>query len=336
LNPADLSVPTYSKAQMVAMALSRGHRATDRLLTDWEAAGLIDQPTKRGRGRGKGVLALWPESQLQLWLLLLSKRAQTSQVPNLCNIPVGLWLYFGDNYASIGQVRKCMRTWTERYGSSRGHQLAKQTARNLLADLPISKASKNLKAQLVSRMATALLTGIREDEDRRKLREQFLRGMDEPFNGSKKARALVDLVLLRLLASHHLSHQSLPNHLFQWARVWHLYNLRNYMQAHDSGDLPDVPGVDFDRPDFEKLILSACRDLMTSVGMALSINKEEVLPAPFFDPDAWKSGLREISVNSEVEATAIYLPDGRLHSKLRTVVTGEVVHHNRASKPQPA
>lgn len=313
---------------MVTLAHARGHRATDRLFTDWQAAGLIDQPAKRGLGRGKGILALWPESQLQLWLLLLSKRTETSQVPNLCNIPVGLWLYFGDDYASIGQVRKCMRTWTERYGSSRGHQLAKQTARSLLADLPVSKASKNVKAQLVSKMATALLTGIREDEDRRKLRNQLLRAMDEPFNGSEKARALVDLVLLRLLASHHLSQQSLPDHLFQWARVWHLYNLRNYLQAHDSGHLPHVPGVDFDRPDFEKLILSACRDLMTSVGMALSINKDEVLPAPFFDPDAWKDGLKGISVNFEVETTPIFLPDGRRHRKLHTVVSGEVLRSN--------
>ena len=328
MNLADLSTPRHTKAQLVALARARGHHATDRLLTDWQAAGLIDQPTKRGLGRGKGILALWPESQLQLWLLLLSKRAETNQVPNLCNIPVGLWLYFGDKYASIGQVRKCMRTWAERYCSSRGHQLAKQTARNLLADLPISQASKNVKAQLVSTMATALLTGIREDADRRKLRDQLLRATDDPFNGSEKARALVDLVLLRLLASHHLIRQSLPDHLFQWARVWHLYNLRNYIQAHDSGELPHVRGVDFDRPDFEKLILSACRDLMTSVGMALSINKEEVLPAPFFDPDAWKTGLKEISINFEVEATPIILPDGRRHAKLRTTVSGKVIPSN--------
>jgi hypothetical protein len=336
LDPTDLGTPKYTKAQMVAIGLARGHRATGRLFTDWEAAGLIDQPVKRGLGRGKGVLALWPEAQLQLWLLLLAKRTETSQVPNLCNIPVGLWLYFGDNYATIRQVRKCMRTWTERYGSSRGHKLAKQTARMLLADLPVSGASKNLKAQLVSRMATALLNGIKQDEDRRKLRNNLLRAMDEPFSASEKARALVDLVLLRLLASHHLTHESLPDHLFQWARVWHLYNLRNYMQAHDSGDLRHVPGVDFDRPDFEKLILSSCRDLMTSVGIALSISKEEVLPAPFFDPDVWQTGLKAINVNYELEQTPIDLPDGRRHARLRTVVTGEVVPNIQPSRNAPA
>ena len=63
---ADLTTPRFTKTEMIAAAVAEGHSATDRLLTDWQSAGLLDRPIKRGLGRGKGITALWPESQLRL------------------------------------------------------------------------------------------------------------------------------------------------------------------------------------------------------------------------------------------------------------------------------
>ncbi len=332
LGTAELTRPQYTRVQMVDIAASSGHHATERLLTDWQAAGLIDRPYKKGLGRGRGIVALWPESQLRLWLLLLEKRRQTGQVPNLCNVPVGLWLYFGDDYASIRQVRKCMRTWSERYGSSRGHKLAKQTARQLLADLPIATASKNVRARLVSEMASALLRGIRQNEDRRTLREQMLGAIDGHIHGYNKASAIVDLVLIRLVASHHLTHSDVLDHIFQWARVWHLFGLRSYVEALDSGKLPKMTGVEFDQPDFNRLIPSACRDLMSAVGMALTLGKEEVLPAPFFHPDSWKDGLGDVKVSHDIQASSILLPSGKPHMEIRATVAVQIDPTSRASK----
>jgi hypothetical protein len=312
---------------MVEIANSTGRPATERLLTDWQEFGLIDQPVKKGLGRGKGIAAIWPESQLKLWLLLLDKRRQTSQVPNLCNVPVGLWLYFGDEYASLRQVRKCMTAWAKRYGSSRGHKLAKQTARRLLEDLPRARISKNAKADLVSAMASVLLHGFERDSERRQLRDRLVKAAGIEFDESQKpnrAAAVVDLVLIRLLASHHLSDGSVPDHVFHWARVWHLFNLQSYIEAMDSGRLPDVPGVDFDRPDFNKLIPNACRDLMSAVGMALGIGKEESLPAPFFHPDSWKDGPYDTRVSFEVKPTKILLPRGQRYGHVQIQVTGQI------------
>jgi hypothetical protein len=312
---------------MVEIANSTGRTATERLLTDWQEFGLIDQPVKKGLGRGKGIAALWPESQLRLWLLLLDKRRETSQVPNLCNVPVGLWLYFGDEYASLRQVRKCMNAWAKRYGSSRGHKLAKQTARRLLEDLPPSPISKNAKADLISAMASVLLHGFERDAERRQLRDRLLKAAGITVAGREqpnRAAAVVDLVLIRLLASHHLSDGSVPDHIFHWARVWHLFNLRNYIEAMDSGHLPDVSGVDFDRPDFNKLIPSACRDLMSAVGMALGIGKGESLPAPFFHPDSWKDGPANTKVSFSVKPSPILLPSGQRYGHVEIQVTGEI------------
>jgi hypothetical protein len=319
----DLNTPRYTKAQLVEAAKAQGYSATDRLLTDWQAAGLLDQPTKRGLGRGKGIEALWPESQLRLWLLLLQKRSEITQVPTLCNIPVGLWLYFGDQYASLRQVRKCMRTWAYRYGSSRGYKQAKQSARALLADVPM-QASKNARADLISAMARALFQGISTAEERRHLRDRLIGSVMNAGVEQSAAAATVEIVLIRLLGARYLAKDDVADHILAWARVYHLFGLRSYIAAHESGSLPNVPGVDFSAPDFEKLITNACRDLVSAVGMAMSLGQGEQLPAPLFHPDMWKKDWANVDVQWHVEPVPILLPDGRQRARFQFTVSGNI------------
>jgi hypothetical protein len=316
----DLTLPKYTKANMLEAALAHGYRPTERLLTDWQAAGLLDQPTKRGLGRGKGIEALWPESQLRLWLLLLQKRSEITQLPSLCNIPVGLWLYFGDPYATLRQVRKCMRTWAHRYGSSRGHKQAKQAARTLLIDVPM-QVSKNTRANLISVMAKVLLLGISSQDERRRLREQLLGPVLSAGVGLSAATATVEVVLVRLLGARHLVDGDVADHVLAWARVYHLFGLRNYMAAHEAGSLPNIVGIDFSVPDFDKLIPSACLHVLTAVGMALSLGDGEMLPAPLFNPDKWKEGWSNIDVNWQLQPIPILMPDGRQRARLQITVS---------------
>jgi hypothetical protein len=330
----DLNTPRYTKDQMVGAAVAQGHRASDRLLTDWQAAGLLDQPTKRGLGRGKGIEALWPESQLRLWLILLEKRVTITQVPVLCNVPVGLWLYFGDEYAPLRQVRKCMKTWSFRYGSSRGHQQAKQAARALLADVTL-QASRNSKAALISAMAKALLHGISNDEERRRLRASLLSSVIAAGQVETVATAKVDLVLSRLLGARHLVQSDVPDHVLVWARVAHLFGLRQYMAALREGTLPNLPGVDNAAPDFEKLIQNACLHLVSSVGMALSLSTEERLPAPLFHPDLWKEGWTSVDLKWQVESPPILMPNGGQQVRYHVQVSGQIqLDSPTASLPQ--
>ncbi len=323
-NVVDLRTPRYTKAQLVGAAVAHGYRATNRLLTDWQAAGLLDQPTKRGLGRGKGIQALWPESQLRLWLLLLQKRAEVTQVPVLCNVPVGLWLYFGDEYASIRQVRKCLGTWSYRYGSSRGHNQAKQWARALLAGVPI-EGSRNAKADLISAMARVLLYGISTDEERRSLRARLIGSVLKAGGQDQSAAtATVDVVLARLLAAQHLERGDVADHILAWARVWHLFGLRTYMAAHEAGSLPNVPGIDFSMPDFEKLIPNACLHLLSAIGMALSVGHDEQLPAPLFHPDKWKQRWATVNVQWAIEPGPILLPGQRQRARLQIAVSGNI------------
>jgi hypothetical protein len=270
---------------------------------------------------------LWPESQLRLWLLLLEKRKETTQIPNLCNVPAGLWLYFGDDYVSLRQVRKCMTTWSQRFGSSRGHKVAKQAARRLLEDLPLSGLSRNAKANLVTAMGQALLRGIASDDERRELHARLFRAMGADAKnpaGSARGKAIVDLVLIRLLAAHHLNRNAVPDHIFEWARAWHLYGLHRYMQALDTGDVPVLAGVSFETPTFDQLIPSSCRDILSSIGMALSVQREDALPAPFFHPSAWKDGQGQVELSFQIQPSPILLPAGQQHAVLHLQVEARV------------
>src|SRR5438876_822928 len=88
----------YTANELLSDARRRGHKVSRRLLTDWVAIGLLDKGTDRGRGRGRGKEYTWPDEQRRLFLVLLDKHG-TVKRPVLANIPVALWLFFGDQHA---------------------------------------------------------------------------------------------------------------------------------------------------------------------------------------------------------------------------------------------
>src|SRR5262245_40363698 len=97
---------------MLQAARDAGFSPTGRLMTDWVSLGLLDQAHRRGLGRGKGTAATWPEEQLRLFLVLLQQRETVKRMISLCNIPVGIWLWWGDRFVPLGQARRALRTWS--------------------------------------------------------------------------------------------------------------------------------------------------------------------------------------------------------------------------------
>src|SRR4051794_29590144 len=102
----------YTADDLVRLAARRGHSgATQRLITDWAAKGLLDRPLSPGLGRGAGSeKGTWSERQAELFITLLDKRRETKQIPTLCNVPVAMWLYFGPAYVPVRQVRRALET----------------------------------------------------------------------------------------------------------------------------------------------------------------------------------------------------------------------------------
>ncbi len=143
----------HTRDDLLAIARSRGFNPSARLITDWIDVGLIDRPTKRGLGRGRGTIATWPDTQLQLFLLVLEKRdAGAKRVATLCNIPVGIWLYWGDTYAPLRQVRRALSTWSKANTGGRwaSERAAKDAARELVDQLADQSATDEDREHVIN------------------------------------------------------------------------------------------------------------------------------------------------------------------------------------------
>jgi hypothetical protein len=134
-----------SKLIPVAVVCRRA-RIEPRLLTKYVSLGLAAPPTKRGRGKGggRGSEAGWTKAQVELITEVAKRRKEGTRFPELCNIPVGVWLYSGGTWrprsddlagpidTPVEQVRRALRTWGKA-ASSRANKTTRirKTARKL-------------------------------------------------------------------------------------------------------------------------------------------------------------------------------------------------------------
>jgi hypothetical protein len=106
--PTICEATTVAAWKSVTQSARAGYEITVRLIRDWAQAGLLDRPRKRPAGRGRGSnQALYPANQRELLLTLLSKRAGNG-ISSLARIPVGIWMYWGDEYVPLRQARRAM------------------------------------------------------------------------------------------------------------------------------------------------------------------------------------------------------------------------------------
>jgi hypothetical protein len=139
----------YTKAQMLQAAAAEGLPANGPLFDRWITLGLLDAARAAGRGYGRGVLRTWPEGQLQLWRTLLSQRQRGVTRPRtLANVPVALWLFWGEDYVPLRQVRRALETYAEIGRAAPRHDY-REAARTLVRDLATPKADPHAKEALI-------------------------------------------------------------------------------------------------------------------------------------------------------------------------------------------
>ena len=129
-----------------------GFAPSKRLLSDWVSLGLLDQSTRRGLGRGKGTEATWPQQQLNLFLALLEKHPTVSHIAPLCNLPVFLWLWFGDEFVPTRQARRALMTW----GGANRHSSSWRAARAAAVTLAGQFAHPDANERALERFITAI------------------------------------------------------------------------------------------------------------------------------------------------------------------------------------
>jgi hypothetical protein len=285
---------TYTKADLLAQARAAGSPVSRRLIDDWVAKGLLDRPHVQGLGRGKGTTAVWLENQRRLFLLLLNKRGELKQTSGrsrvLPNIPVALWLYFGDDYVPLRQVRRALRTYCEAWRQSQpgterkphwtarspaaSRRRSEATARRLIGLLVPPNLSRARRAELRRELVDAGANLDYEHElDRDRLLAVTSRVLD-PDNidrsvGPTEARVTPEnwtrTIEARLTALQNLD--AIDNSTFEDVRVIHNNTLAAY--SHRQPDLardPDI-GKLFEPLTFEALANNACVELLTGLGM---------------------------------------------------------------------
>jgi hypothetical protein len=258
-------------------ARKAGYGATRRLVTDWVSQGLLDSPTRRGVGRGKGTTkGVYSANQRQLFMALLQHRAKGSRIAALTNIPVALWLYWGDTYVPLRQTKRALHTWIE--AADRTIPARSRLATRELVELIESPdAHDTHKTRLLRLLDEANAAGYVDEPAA--LQEAIELVIDPDHTGrtlgppgaSISPEVIVHGVDLRSRALNALREDRVNDHVFEQARTDLRHNLTEYIRDRPQLIKDADASVErlFDAPLAQQVIPNACPDLVTAIGHEL-------------------------------------------------------------------
>ncbi len=216
-----------SPKEMVRFAHKHGCvDLTARTFTTWVEHGLVAQADRTGRGHRKGVSRTWDESQAQLLLRICRLRQQTERLVVLANIPVGIWLHFGDD-VETPQAMTAMRTWANATGSASALR-TRRAARTLAEQITGPEIDPPLRNRFVELAAEfAPHTDNFDREDLARQISEMLEASPTPLPVS--ARGLAALTEVRLLAVRHMNRFAPAD--FETARANYLTTRVGYQRS---------------------------------------------------------------------------------------------------------
>lgn len=250
----------------------RGYPATPRLVFDWIEKGLLDRTTivSRGRHGRKGYL---PEQQLELFLTLLLHRykaPRSKKIAGLLNIPVWVWLWWGDEFIPLRQVRRALKTWAAVMARGDTTRNALQAARALAGDLgrpPSPRGGRPLLS--VRRLADMIHQGRFDKEGLAEAVRTLASGdgkgrkvVIEPTQPKMSPEQVVMLIGRRIDAITHLD--EIPDDMLLAARDQYKHTYPRYLLSSPATA--------------EESLNQACVDLVTGLGLIRS--NAAALPEP--------------------------------------------------------
>ena len=309
----------WASSDLVAEARARGFDATPRLITDWVRLGLLARPHRRGLGQGRGSVAGWEEPQFRLWLLLIEKRPTVNQVVTLANLPVSLWLYFGDQYVGLPQVKRALATWAG-FTRAKGYEDAGRLVGQFLRELPDLKVPRDRRRAVRTKLVRVLANPQRKGDVLALRREIVHLIQPTPTRRNLKNQRQwenhVDLLFARLAGLQAVAAGTLPDSRYYWARTMTQYGRTSWGRVGG----PPTP---------EELFPNACLDLVTTLGLSLSMPvAPPANPPSLLDPAVWDRGGLVDEMRTMPRLSPLMLPSG-MHPM--TGVRAE--HHVRATRP---
>lgn len=259
---------------LLADSAAAGHPVTVRLVRDWTQAGLLDKPQRRPGGRGRGSApALYTANQRKLLRVLLSKRSECG-IPGLARVPVWMWMYWGDDYVPLRQVRRAMLTWL---GDGRASsKQAGQTARDLVVQLDHPDATPAARRELRNAATDFGRTG-EVDLDRLERAafdvfeprvSQIRRAVGHP-DAPMTVDSLVGVTKARQLAVALLRSGKVSDQVFYEARHVHIVAYAEYAanQVAYAASAPADYHDMYERVTVESALNDCCKHLITAIGL---------------------------------------------------------------------
>lgn len=260
-----------SKQDLVREAKNHGHRrVSTRLVDDWVALGLLDRPARQPLGYGRGSApAHWPDEHRRLFLELLQKRDEGAPIAALCNIPVGLWLWWGDTYVPLRQVRRALQTWAKAAGYPPMGR-ARVDMRRLAGDWGHPEARRKDRRAFEEALYPMVCSGRVDAAVLLPLVERVFdpkgtgvpRG---PIGGQLTPDGYVRLLQARVDALTRL--EAFDDHHFEHARMAYLATRHSYERERPRLAADPELGARFAAPDLSEIVWDACLDLTTLLGM---------------------------------------------------------------------
>lgn len=264
---------------LVADARLLGHPMRARAIRDWQERGLIDEPDRQGGlGQGRGSKkALYSAYQRKVFREVVRKRPQVRKIAALACIPVYLWAYWGDEYASLRQVRLAMRLHLNEFARPSLEGCTK-LANQLIDQLADPDASGDARRKALSQLTAAMYHGTTVDAEL----ESALLGIYDPTGEGRLAgppgvpinidtitkTAVVREVAIRKLLD---PTDPVPDEVFVEARRRMADGLRQYLQTRPAlaAEAGEMSGM-FAEPSAREIVQDSCSTLTTLVGLAIS------------------------------------------------------------------
>jgi hypothetical protein len=270
---------------LVADAAAGGYKITERLVRDWTEHGLLDNPRKRPAGKGLGSApALYPASQRNLLLTLLHHRPGKS-ISSLARIPVGIWMYWGEDYVPLRQARRALMRYL---GDPRGpnylrdatrasRERAKTAARAILGQLDSPQATRKARQELLRVLTESAYTGRLDFP----LLERAVRAVFEPGTTNIRraighpaapitTESFIAVTRARLTAVTELTASRVSDEMLTKARDAHLFAYAEYVarQPFLAAAPPGIPEL-YASVTAEDTLSNCCGHLLSALGLEI-------------------------------------------------------------------
>ncbi|MFL6124943.1 hypothetical protein [Actinophytocola sp.] len=268
-----------TRDDLIADARAAGHEVTVRMITDWVARGLLDQPTRQPKGRGHGSnKGLYSQNQRRLFITLLGKRP-SNHLRSLARVPLYLWLYWGDDYVPTRQAIRAFDTWLGDFRVSK--EAAKQAAQQLLGRVDHPDATSTARRALLKVLADIAYHGRIDEEALSKAAEavfepehRLIKRAVGPVAAPLTTDNVVNLLSVRLQAAQHFRDGFVTEDHLEQARSLILETRADYLVELPgmASQVPDQLVGAFQHPSDEMKALNCGTDLLTMLGIQLRIN----------------------------------------------------------------